>query len=211
MVEQEVHRLTSRLPAHAYERDELIGCALMGLCEARARFRAECGVPLTAYARIRVRGALLDAMRGPLGLVKRRHYDRLRETAEHRGGSLASNIRALKHAAMESYLSNQDSPTPEQQVLDNEATRIVRVALGMLEHGERALLMDLFGFAGVELSGEQLAQRNGCHRSSICRQKKRALSKLRTLIDDSLSSKESARRPALGRAITFKNTSRRSR
>ena len=59
----------------------------------------------------------------PLGLVKRRHYDRLRETAERRGGSLASNIRALKHAAMESYLSNQDSPTPEQQVLDNEATR----------------------------------------------------------------------------------------
>lgn len=211
MVEQEVNRLTSRLPASAYERDELISCALMGLCEARARFRAECGVPLTAFARIRVRGALLDAMRGPLGLVKRRHYEYLRDTAESLGGGLESNVRALKYAAMEAYLSNRDSPNPEQQVLDHESTQLVRVALGLLEDQERSLLQDLFGFSGVEVSGEELAQRNGCHRSSICRQKKRALAKLRSLFNDSLNRDGDMRRPAAGRALALRTPSRRLR
>lgn len=211
MVEQEVHRLTSRLPANAYERDELISCALMGLCEARARFRAECGVPLTAFARIRVRGALLDAMRGPLGLVKRRHYEHLRGMEDSVGGGLQSNVRALKYAAMDSYLSNRDTPTPEEQVLSDESARLVRVALGKLDYQERALLQDLFGFTGNEMSGEQLAQRDGCHRSSICRQKKRALAKLRHFLDESVHRESDCRRPSVARTLRSRRPSRRFR
>lgn len=55
-------RLARRLPAHV-ELDEVISTGMIGLIDAVDRYDPSRGVPFTAYAEIRVRGAMIDAMR----------------------------------------------------------------------------------------------------------------------------------------------------
>jgi RNA polymerase sigma factor for flagellar operon FliA len=43
--------------------DELVGLGAQGLLEAERRFDSARGVPFTAYARVRVQGAMLDGLR----------------------------------------------------------------------------------------------------------------------------------------------------
>jgi RNA polymerase sigma factor (sigma-70 family) len=186
IVEQEVSRLTLRLPRHAYERDELVSCAFVGLCEARVRFRAEYGVPLGAYARLRIRGALVDGLRTTLGVVKRRQYEQLRRESaltEDRFG-LEFRVQRLKRAAAEAYKVSRTPATPEGSVLEAESKAQVRAAIDMLQPIERSLVRSLFGFDCDEESGEALAQRMGRHRSSVCRQKHKVLARLREAMSE---------------------------
>ena len=116
MVEQEVSRFAARLPAHAYDRADLLGYAWLGLCEARVRFRPEQGTSLSAFARLRVRGALVDAMRQSYGLVRRRYLERLVRDGilDGENTSLRKYVESRKRdATLERYdtLYNQ---TPEE-------------------------------------------------------------------------------------------------
>lgn len=55
-------RLARRLPAHV-NRGDLTSAGMLGLIEAADRYREEHGVPFGAYARTRVAGAMIDALR----------------------------------------------------------------------------------------------------------------------------------------------------
>jgi RNA polymerase sigma factor for flagellar operon FliA len=55
-------RLSRRLPAHV-EVDELISVGVLGLVEAANRYQPTLGVPFDAFARRRIHGAMLDALR----------------------------------------------------------------------------------------------------------------------------------------------------
>jgi RNA polymerase sigma factor for flagellar operon FliA len=55
-------RMVRRFPSHI-EVDELINVGMLGLIDAIDRFDAARGVPFKAYAEIRVRGAIVDALR----------------------------------------------------------------------------------------------------------------------------------------------------
>lgn len=56
------HRLARRLPPQV-ELSDLIGVGLIGLIEAAQRYRPSMGVPFDAFARRRLQGAMLDALR----------------------------------------------------------------------------------------------------------------------------------------------------
>lgn len=56
------HRLAQRLPTQV-ELGDLISVGVMGLIDAAGRYRPSTGVPFEAFARRRVRGAMLDALR----------------------------------------------------------------------------------------------------------------------------------------------------
>jgi RNA polymerase sigma factor for flagellar operon FliA len=62
LVRSMAQRLAQRLPAQ-FEVDDLISVGIMGLMDAAGRYRASTGVPFEAFARRRVRGAMLDALR----------------------------------------------------------------------------------------------------------------------------------------------------
>ena len=51
-----------RLPRY-YDLDELESAGALGLVEAASRFNAQLGIPFRAYARTRIRGAILDYLR----------------------------------------------------------------------------------------------------------------------------------------------------
>jgi RNA polymerase sigma factor for flagellar operon FliA len=56
-------RLSSRLPSQVDLRD-LMSVGVLGLLDAAGRYRATLGVPFDAFARRRIEGAMLDALRG---------------------------------------------------------------------------------------------------------------------------------------------------
>jgi RNA polymerase sigma factor for flagellar operon FliA len=68
------HRLARRLPPQV-EVPDLVSIGVLGLMDAASRYRAETGVPFDAFARRRVHGAMLDALRqldwAPRSLRKR--------------------------------------------------------------------------------------------------------------------------------------------
>ncbi|MDP2316640.1 MAG: FliA/WhiG family RNA polymerase sigma factor [Pseudomonadota bacterium] len=63
MVRAIAGRMARRLPAHV-DGDELVTVGMLGLIDAIDRFEAGRGVPFRAYAEIRIRGAIVDSLRG---------------------------------------------------------------------------------------------------------------------------------------------------
>lgn len=55
-------RLAQRIPSHV-ELNELVSVGMMGLVEAARRYQPSLGVPFDAFARRRVQGAMVDALR----------------------------------------------------------------------------------------------------------------------------------------------------
>jgi len=62
LVRRMARRLAQRLPTQ-FELDDLISVGVMGLMDAAGRYRPSTGVPFEAFARRRIRGAMLDALR----------------------------------------------------------------------------------------------------------------------------------------------------
>ena len=62
LVKAMAHRLAQRLPSQV-EMNELISVGVVGLIDAADRYKPALGVPFDAFARRRVQGAMLDALR----------------------------------------------------------------------------------------------------------------------------------------------------
>jgi RNA polymerase sigma factor FliA len=75
LVKALAQRLAQRLPAQV-ELSDLVSVGVLGLIDAATRYKASTGVPFDAFARRRVQGAMLDALRdldwAPRSLRKRR-------------------------------------------------------------------------------------------------------------------------------------------
>src|SRR6266850_1050014 len=63
-------RLAGRVPA-SVDLDDLIGAGVLGLIDAVDRFDASRSIPFEAYARTRIQGAILDALRAEDHLSRR--------------------------------------------------------------------------------------------------------------------------------------------
>jgi RNA polymerase sigma factor for flagellar operon FliA len=90
LVKTLAQRLAQRLPSQV-EMNDLMGVGVLGLIDAAARYRASTGVPFDAFARRRVQGAMLDALReldwAPRSLRRlRRDMDSAVATLRHRLG-----------------------------------------------------------------------------------------------------------------------------
>lgn len=75
-----VGEVISRLPGHV-DRDDLAGAGVEGLLQAARSWRPETGVPFSAHARTRVRGAIVDELRGA-DWASRGARSRARQAAE---------------------------------------------------------------------------------------------------------------------------------
>ncbi len=79
-----VGELMGRLPGHV-DRDDLAGAGAEGLLQAARSWREELGVPFTAHARTRIRGAIVDELRGADWASRgaRSRARKANETTEH--------------------------------------------------------------------------------------------------------------------------------
>jgi RNA polymerase sigma factor FliA len=62
LVKSMAQRLAQRLPSQV-EMNDLVSVGMLGLIDAASRYKASTGVPFDAFARRRVHGAMLDALR----------------------------------------------------------------------------------------------------------------------------------------------------
>ena len=90
LVKTLAQRLAQRLPSQV-EMNDLVSVGVLGLIDAATRYRASTGVPFDAFARRRVQGAMLDALReldwAPRSLRRmRRDMDSAIATLRHRLG-----------------------------------------------------------------------------------------------------------------------------
>jgi RNA polymerase sigma factor for flagellar operon FliA len=62
LVRHVVYQVTAHFPRHV-DKEELVRAGVLGLVEAAHRYEPEKGVPFPSYASVRIRGAILDAVR----------------------------------------------------------------------------------------------------------------------------------------------------
>ena len=94
LVQRIARQIHARLPS-SVELDDLVSVGVVGLIEAMARFNPTRGVPFDTYARHRIRGAILDALRAvdwvPHSVRRKAQaIERARRSLRSRGGELPS-------------------------------------------------------------------------------------------------------------------------
>jgi RNA polymerase sigma factor for flagellar operon FliA len=104
LVRRLAHQMIAKLPANV-EIDDLIQAGMIGLNEALSRFDAAQGVQFETFATQRIRGAMLDELRGADWMSRSdRRHQRLIESAvhklEHRLGRAPSEVEIAAEMGM---------------------------------------------------------------------------------------------------------------
>ena len=212
-------RLAQRLPSQV-EVSDLISVGMLGLIDAAGRYKPTLGVPFDAFARRRVQGAMLDALRdldwAPRSLRRlRRDVDsavaseraRLgrepeeREIASALGMTVAQYARALEQLrTLELAAARElDAPTADgtpllefcvdpgesavQTIERQELRSHLAQAIGQLPERERQILALYYE---EELTLAEIGEVIGVCESRVCQLRGLAVSRLRTLLRESL-------------------------
>ena len=96
------NKLKNKIP-DSVETDDLITVGMIGLIEAYDRFEKTRGIPFTAYAELRIRGAMLDMLRQQ-DWVPRTVRKRVRETQQFRDWFIEKNKREPSEAELAQLL-----------------------------------------------------------------------------------------------------------
>ncbi len=87
LVKRTAYRIASRLP-DSIQVDDLISIGTVGLIDAVDKFNPEKGKGFRAYAELRIKGAILDELRG---------YDNLSRANRRRANELGQAVQELEH------------------------------------------------------------------------------------------------------------------
>lgn len=131
LVRRLVRNLTYRVPM-SVDRNTLFSAGIVGLLDAADRFDDDRSVAFEAYARIRVRGAILDELRG-LDHLTRTQRRRSRAVAEVRGdlerqgGAPDAEVASALGLTVEQVQTSRQHHVPPEvvdpQVLANQSAR----------------------------------------------------------------------------------------
>jgi len=219
LVKSLAQRLAQRLPSQVQVED-LVSAGVLGLIEAAGRYKSSLGVPFQAFARRRIHGAMLDALRdldwAPRSLRRlRRDVDsavaseraRLgrepdeREIAAALGMTVAQYERALEQLrTLELAAARElDAPTADgtpllefcvdpgesavQTIERQELRAHLAKAIGELPERERQILALYYE---EELTLAEIGEVIGVCESRVCQLRGLAVTRLRTLLRESL-------------------------
>jgi len=219
LVKSLAQRLAQRLPSQVQVED-LVSAGVLGLIEAAGRYKSSLGVPFQAFARRRIHGAMLDALRdldwAPRSLRRlRRDVDsavaseraRLgrepeeQEIASALGMTVTQYERALEQLrTLELAAARElDAPTADgtpllefcvdpgesavQTIERQELRAHLAQAIGELPERERQILALYYE---EELTLAEIGEVIGVCESRVCQLRGLAVSRLRTLLRESL-------------------------
>ena len=233
LVKALAHRLAQRLPPQV-EIPDLISIGVLGLMEAAGRYRASLGVPFDAFARRRVQGAMLDALRdldwAPRSLRKmRRELDgalaRLRHelhrepteeeiaralymTTANYGRSL-EQLRTLELGALRPLddvsgegglldLCFDSDEGPEMRLQRAELRDHLARAIEKLPPRERHILAMYYQ---QEMTLAEIGEVIGVGESRVSQLRSLAISRLRTMLRETLGIRQEHLAPSVARRI----------
>lgn len=218
LVQHLVVSMRGRLPAHV-QVDDLTSAAMTGLLGAARSFEPGRGVPFGAYASTRMRGAIMDELRGAdwasRGLRARaRSLQRVSDTlgvgvseaaaaagiSEAEARQVVADIHRATVLSIDGLLEADDAgaglpsdhATPEGSLLDRERVGYLRDAVDALPDRLRHVVLGCFF---EERTMAELAQELGVSESRISHMRAEALSLMREAMTSVLNPVRSAGRP----------------
>jgi len=150
-------RLSMTLPEHV-SHDDLYSAGLVGLLQTLRNYDPTCGSSFETYARIRIRGAMLDELRR-MDWVPRTIHEKARKIQEVMGRLEQKLGRAPTEAQMAKALGLS---VPQYNELLNEvrpATFVCLDAAGSSEDGDTGSLYEVIADTSEENPVEQVSQR----------------------------------------------------
>ncbi len=208
IVKQIAGRIVSRLPGH-YDLEDLYSAGVLGLLTAIDNFDESKGIPFDRYARIRIEGAILDALRQSDHLPRTRRQKTKRfeatrrqlegelgrpvgddEIADATGETLETVQASMLDAVAPTFLAPADlarvapaSERVEDNPLDQLCSAEVRDALaGAIDKLPERLRLLMSLYYKEELSYKQIGEILGVSESRICHLHSDAVKKLKAAL-----------------------------
>lgn len=195
-------RMAGRLPA-CVDLDDLIGAGMLGLIDAVDRFDEKRAIPFEAYARMRIQGAILDALRAEDHLSRRdrrkgreadRAEDQLRSrlkrepTVDEVHKARRGVPRSLPHAmafldiddADDALLAERSPADAFTALATTQAHGQLRAAVAELEERDRIILSLYYE---QELTYREIGGILGVTESRICQLLRAAHGRLRARLE----------------------------
>lgn len=174
-----VMRFLRRLPPNVL-RDDLMAAGTYGLLDALRKHQTERGPAFEWYARVRIRGAILDELRTQDWLT-RRARTRATDANEGRGSSGAAvvGIDDLPESTR-AGLSDTTESTPFDHLVTAREQSALAGAVSQLKERER-MIVTLYYFQGVQF--KTIAAKLGVSEPRISQLHSRAMGQLRELLE----------------------------
>ncbi len=191
IVRQEAQRVHRRFPKGVIELEDLVGYGMVAMLESMRRFDPSRGVSPQLFVRPRVRGAIIDGIKGGLGVFGRRTYRRIRQKLSQRSTDSMNadttaettshqDVQSFADTMLESHPCLPTLETPEESFAEAQKVDALRAALAELNSGEMRVVRAMYDFSLSDNSGAKLARKLGVNRSQVCRRHQKILGKLRT-------------------------------
>lgn len=213
LVHHVVSSVRGRLPNHVPV-DDLTSAAMAGLLRAARAYESQRGVPFAAYAATRVRGAILDELRGSDWASRslRTKARSLQQAADTLGGGIreaaaaaglseeearavVADVQRATVLSVDGLLDGEsggaalptDRATPEGALLDRERTGYLRDAVDVLPDRLRHVVV---GFFFEERTMAELGDELGVSESRISHMRAEAMSLLREAMAKTLDAND---------------------
>ena len=188
LVRKVASRIYRRLPEGVVEFEELVNTGVIGLIKAIERYDSK-RARFSTYAYIKIRGEILDYLRKQDFLprsvrekLKKKEFHELKEeviTLISIEEKLFGN--SERYSIKDTLVS--DLPDPEDEVLKEEAKRVLASAVSQLSEKEQLVLQLIFV---EELDLKAIGEILGVSVSRVSQIKTGALKKLRKILEDKL-------------------------
>jgi RNA polymerase sigma factor FliA len=189
LVRQLVARFLRKLPPNVL-RDDLMAAGTYGLIDSLRKNGHDRGPTFEWYARIRIRGAILDELRTQDWLTRRARSRMAAQTGDGRAplaGVVAIDDLSEAHRG---GLFDESTPSPLQAAEDSDERAGLSKAIQQLDERER-LIVTLHYFQGVQLKA--IAVQLGVSEPRVSQLHSRAIGKLRASLGESALTPPSAR------------------
>jgi len=181
LVRQVVARFLRRLPANVL-RDDLVAAGVHGLIDSLRKNGGDHGATFESYARIRIRGAILDELRTQDWLPRRARWAALGKCAGTDETPVAViGLEDLAAGDKAGSLFNDDEKDPSELLADRQEAHLLAEAIEQLPARERTIVrMHYFQGARFKDIGAVL----GVSEPRVSQLHTRAMGQLRKLLGD---------------------------
>jgi RNA polymerase sigma factor for flagellar operon FliA len=148
LVHQVVRRFLRKLPSNVC-RDDLVSAGVFGLMDALRKNGGGEGPAFEWYARVRIRGAIVDALRQQDWLSRRARWAVASGAEQGRGAATAVvSFDDLGAGEQGAAMADEGAASPEERAEANDARRRLERAVAQLPDRER-LIVSMHYFEGV--------------------------------------------------------------